>query len=409
MKVARNTSGQFARRSLSGRGCAPFFVLIAVAMSVVALGRDWIGQWLNLNRSQRITVSLSAARAAFDDGDLNAAVDYAQQVLAHEPRNQAAYELLIRSLIFRSYSEFGREADRERALSFSADAVSKFPRHTDIQAVRAYALQASGLAEEARRVALRVIERSPDHVLARTALSLAYGSEGVFEAALREAELAVSLADRYRSSQLESYRALGIAHGDLGNYRQAMVELDRAISVNEKLIPLHFEAALFALQVSDIDRATVTYYRIMALDEGNIKVRARLCELSNRLQERQSALRYCLEVTELAPDLAEGWHNLGREYFLSGDFSAAQDAFEQCARLQLEQDARGNDLQLACWYLQGQSAEILGDCDSLTTIYREFLDLVRRRNLPQTWSYPPGGPPICAANASMATRQRAAP
>lgn len=97
MKVARNTSGQFARRSLSGRGCAPFFVLIAVAMSVVALGRDWIGQRLNLNRSQRITVSLSAASAAFDDGDLNAAVDYAQQVLAHEPRNQAAYQLLIRS------------------------------------------------------------------------------------------------------------------------------------------------------------------------------------------------------------------------------------------------------------------------------------------------------------------------
>ena len=409
MKVRRNTSGQFARRSLSGRGCAPFFVLIAVALSVVAVGRDWIGQRLNLNRSQRLTVSLSAARAAFDTGDLYAAVDYAQQVLAHEPRNQAAYQLLIRALIFRSYSEFGREADRERALSFSADALSMFPRNTDIQAVRAYALQASGFAEEARRVALRVIERSPDHVLARTALTLAYGSEGIFEAALREAELAASLADRYRSSQLESYRALGIAHGDLGNYRQALVELDRAVKMNEKLIPLHFEAALFALQVSDIDRATVSYYRIMALDEGNVKVRARLCELSNKLQERKSALRYCQEVTELSPDLAGGWQDLGREYFLSGDYSAAQKAFEQCARLQLEQAVSANDLQLACWYLQGQSAEILGDCDSLMTIYREFLDLVKRTDLPQTWSYPPGGPPICAANPSTATPQSAAP
>ena len=65
-------------------------------------------------------------------------------------------------------------------------------------------------------------------------------------------------------------------------------------------------------------------------------------------------------------DWADGWHKLGREYFLSGSFSEAQDAFEQCARLQKEQNVSADDLQLACWYLQGQAApEIRGDCDSL--------------------------------------------
>lgn len=378
-------------------------------MAVVALGRDWIGQWLNLQGAQRATVNLPAARAAFQEGDLGATIDYAQRSLGNEPLDSRAYDLLIRALIYRSYSEISRETDRERALAISGTALSKFPRNDDMLAARAYALQANGSADEAGRIALRVVERSPSHVLARIALSLAYGSQGIFDAALREAELATDLAARVRESQLESYRALAIAHGDLGNYQPALAALDQALGFNSNLIPLHFESALYALQVSDIDRATVSYFRVMALDEGNVKVRVRLCELSNGLQERRSALRYCQEVSQLAPDWADGWHKLGREYFLSGSFAAAQDAFRQCARLQTEQKAPADELQLACWYLQGQSAEIRGDCDSLMAVYQEFLDLVRREDLPQTWSYPPGGPPKCASNAATATPARASP
>lgn len=378
-------------------------------MSVVALGRSWIGQWLNMQRAQRVAVNLPAARSALQAGDLSAAIEYAQEALNNEPIDPLAYEFLIRALIYRSYSEIGRESDRERALAVSATALGKLARNDDMLAARAYALQANGAADEAGRIALRVIERSPDHVLARIALSLAYGAQGIFEAALREAELATDLADRIRDYQLESYRALAIAHGDLGNYQRALVELDHAIGFNSKLIPLHFESALFALQVSDIDRATVSYYRVMSLDEGNVKVRVRLCELSVRLQERSSALRFCQEVTQLAPDWADGWRRLGREYFLSGSFGEAQDAFAQCARLQLEQNVSADDLQIACWYLQGQAAEIRGDCDSLLAIYQEFLDLARRADLPQTWSYPPGGPSICVRATATATPQVASP
>ena len=355
-----------------------------------------------MNRSGRAALNLPMAKAAFDAGDLDAAIEYTQQMVQAAPLNPAAYELLIIALVYRSYSDFDREPDRELALSISADGIEKLPRDVDMLAARAYALQASGAAGEAGRVALRVIERSPDHTLARIALSLAYGSQSLFEAALREAETAVRLADRNQHAQLESYRALGIAHGDLGHYRQALASIDRAISFNTRLIPPHFEAALFATQVGDIDRATVSYFRVVALDENNVKARARLCELSNRLKERQSALRYCQEATELAPQRADGWHKLGREYYLSGDFGAAQAAFSECARLQRDQNISPENLQLACWYLQGQAAEIRGDCPSLTRIYQEFLDLVEQGGLSQTWSYPPAGPPICASTSTSA-------
>jgi hypothetical protein len=60
----------------------------------------------------------------------------------------------------------------------------------------------------------------------------------------------------------------------------------------------------------------------------------------------------------------------------------------------------------ACWYLQGQSAEMLGDCDSLMAIRQEFLELIKQAELPQTWTYPPGGPPFrAAATSAKATVQ----
>ena len=250
--------------------------------------------------------------------------------------------------------------------------------------------------------------REPDHVLARVVLSLSYGARGIAQAALREAEAGLDLALNQRRYELESHRALALAYGDMGDYRAALGELDKAVGYNGKLIPLYFEKALFALQVGDVDQATVSYFTIMALAGENVKARARLCELSERLQERDAARRYCQEVTALAPFWDEGWYALGRLYFLDGEYKEAKSAFGHCSRLQVEGGVAIQDRKLDCWYLQGQSAEIIGDCDSLTLIYREFQDMARQAGLPQTWSYPPDGPPICA-NAVLRARQAASP
>ncbi len=379
-------------------GCAPLLILVTVAVAVVGLGRNWIGQWLNAQRAPSASLSLAAANAAFHEGDLSAAVDTAQRWLAQQPADASARELLVRALLYRSYSEYDRAADRELALEISRGGLEISPRSLNMQAAHGYALQANGYAAEAGRIALRIVEQAPDHILARIVLSLSYGAQGIFEAALREAEVSVELARQQARYQVDSYRALAIAQGDAGNYRRAIGEMERAISHNDKLIPLHLEMALFALQVSDFDRATVAYYKVLSLDGDNVKARLRLCEMSNRLLERQSALRYCREVTELAPAWFDGWYKLGREYFLAGEYQRAQAAFSQCASVQIEQGLAPGERKLECWYLQGQSAEILGDCAALKSVYQQFLEMVRRGRLKQTWGYPPGGPPICAEN-----------
>lgn len=394
MRITRNKSPLFTRRHKRG-GCLPFVVLIGVAITVIALGRNWIGQWFSLHHPQHSQVNLQRAQSAFNNGDLTAAIDYASQLLEENPDDADVIQLLVRALIYNSYTEYNHQSDRQRALDVSGNGLVSYPRSLDMQAIRAYALQANGRSAEASRMALRVIDRSPEHIMARIVLSLSYGSQGIFEAALREAKVAVELADQYEQYQMESYRTLAIAHSDLGDYTNAIVGIDHAINFNRKLIPLHFERALYAIQIGNTDQATVSYFQIMAYDDDNIKVRFRLCELSSSLQERDSALRYCGEVTERAPEWSDGWYQLGREFFLNGDFVNAQASFNQCSTLQVKQDVPIEDRRFECWYLQGQSAEILGDCQALLTTYHQFQEMARRADLPQTWTYPPEGPPAC--------------
>ena len=396
MYISRRKTALFTRRSRRGRGCMPLLVWLGVTVMVVALGRDWIGQWLHLNRPQRAEINFQSAQSAFDRGDLAAAIDYARQLLQRKPTDERTVTLLIRALVYHSYAEFDGDSARREALDLSQRGMGWLPRSLNMQAGRAYALQANGYSDEAARMALRVIKRSPEHILARIALSLSYGSQGIFEAALREAKVAAALSDQYQQYQMESQRTAAIAYGDLGQYEQAAAHIDRAIGFNRKLIPLYFERALYAMQMGNSDLASVSYFQVMAFDADNVKVRLRLCEMSSSLQERAPAIRYCGEVTELAPKWSDGWYQLGRAYFLQGDFASAQKAFHQCARLQVEQGIAIAERQFECWYLQGQSAEILGDCEALMAAFNEFLEMTSRARLPQTWSYPPGGPPICA-------------
>ncbi len=395
MRISRKKTGIFAKRSRQGRGCLPFFVLIGVAVAVVALGRDWIGQWLNLNRPQSSEINLQSAQDAFNEGDLEATIQYASQLFNEDPSEEQTLILLIRALIYQSYTEYNRGGDRDRAVELSLDGLARYPRNLDIQAIRAYTLQVIGRPDEAQRMALRIIDRSPEHILARITLSLSYGSQGIFEASLREAQVAVKLSNQYKQYQMESYRTRALAYANLAQYKDALTDIDLAISYNRKLIPLHFERALYVTQIGDKDQATVSYFQIMAFDEDNIKVRLRLCELSSSLQEWEASIRYCGEVTQGAPDWADGWYQLGREFFFNGDFVNAQASFNQCTTLQVQQSVSIAERQLECWYLQGQSAEILGDCQALLTTYHEFLDMVDRADLPQTWTYPPEGPSIC--------------
>jgi hypothetical protein len=52
-----------------------------------------------------------------------------------------------------------------------------------------------------------------------------------------------------------------------------------------------------------------------------------------------------------------------------------------------------------CWYLQGQAAEILGDCPSLIATYNEYRAMAAAAQIAETWVYPPEGPASCVTQS----------
>jgi tetratricopeptide (TPR) repeat protein len=322
---------------------------------------------------------------------LNTTVDIARQVLAENPDQPEALVLLARALIYRSYSDYNRGGDRQAALELTTSAVQRSTANLDLLAVHAFAQSAGGNPAGAAETARRVLERDPEHALARTSLALAYGNVGSFEIALRESQRAAES----RGWKMDALRALALSYSDTGDYETARATVNRAISLNQRMLALYFEKALYSLQIGDVDSATQAYYQVVTYDPRNAKARLRLCELSSTMRERDAAVRYCSEVTQLAPSWADAWYQLGREYFLQGNFEAARDSLHHCSVLQVVQGVPAAERRFECWYLQGQAAEILGDCDNLVTTYNEFRAMTANANVQQTWTYPPEGPPGC--------------
>jgi tetratricopeptide (TPR) repeat protein len=393
MRLNRSRSRLTFRRRRRA-GCLSLVIVCGVLLGVGALSWRLIerGGWLTSSAPEPEDRASSASRR-FQSGDLDGAIELLRVEVAAGRGGGSAVLLLVRALVYRSYSEYNRAVDRETAAQIAADAARRFPSDMDALAAHAFALQAVGRADSAAQTAERVLERSPNHSLARVALALAYGSAGAHDAALRESLRAAESATS--ADALDVLRAVAIGRADTGDYAEARRVVEQAIRVQPAILALHFERALYALQLGDADTATVAYYDVLAHDPDNVKARLRLCELSSTMREHESALLYCSEVTARAPAWSEGWYALGREYFLQGDFAAARDHLHRCSSLQVLQNVPVAERRFACWYLQGQAAEILGDCASLIATYNEFRSMAADASIQQTWAYPPEGPPGC--------------
>lgn len=376
----------------------PLLLIVVLLGGLGWLSRERIGRWLleRLNAPPP-TATLQEVQRRFASGNLEQSIAGARALLAQDAGNVEALVLLLRALVYRSYEEYNTEHEREAALQLSEQALSRNPSNLKLQGIHAFVLQANGFSDEAAQRALRIIQRDPESITARLSLSLAYGSQGIFSAALREGERAVQIAEATAPGwRADAYRVLAIAYSDLGRYEQAASAAETALSHQRRLLPLHFERALYAVQIGDMDTATAHYFNVLAFDEDNVKARFRLCELSSTLREHDAAISWCTEVTEFAPGWADGWYQLGREYYLQGNMPLAQQSLHRCSTLQVAQGVPIEERRFECWYLQGQAAEVLGDCDALLPLYDEFTQMAESAQLEQRWQYPPGGPPVCA-------------
>lgn len=405
MRINRDRSRPIFRQRNRGRGCLSWIVTLCLVGGVFFMFRGQLRgllqQWL---APPVQSATLADARAAYAQGDLARTIAYTRELHTALPDDSATLVLLVRALIYHSYADINQDDLRTEALALTNAAVERTPYNMQVLGIHAFALQANNQSEDAQRIALRVIRNEPESITARLALSLAYSDQGIFEAGLRDARRAVEIATVSAPDwQADAYRVVALAQSDLGRYTDAATSVDTAIEFHSRLLALHFERALYAQQIGDMDTATASYFSVIAFDEANVKARFRLCEVSSILGERDAAIDWCSQVTDYAPGWSEGWYQLGREYYLNGDWADAQAALNRCSTLQVAQDMPIDEREFECWYMQGQAAEVLRDCDALLPLYNQYQEMKAVADLPQTWVYPDNTPPICMTSTSTPT------
>ncbi|MBK8136867.1 MAG: tetratricopeptide repeat protein [Chloroflexi bacterium] len=262
MLISRSSPRRPRRRS----GCSPFTVLTGALAGLLVIALGWLAG-LILPNPQPELVTLDTARRAFDSGDLDDAVEAAEKALAAAPGQPDAVLMLVRGLVYRSYVDWNNEIDRKRALEVATNALLRGGDHPDTLAAQAFALHAAGRYLEAFKAAEKALRANPNHVFARLVYGLAFAGVGSFDRGLIQVQQAAKSADY----QVDSLRALAVIQSDTGRYRDAARTIDEAIALNWGLIPLHFERALYALQVGDDGTASTSYLRVLALDPENVK------------------------------------------------------------------------------------------------------------------------------------------
>src|SRR5436190_236985 len=117
MRIQRDHSRlSFRRHSRRRSGCFSLALMVGLLVAVGAISWNWLGARLNSGAQPVESDDLRTAADAFASGDLEGTIAYTRQALEHNPQNDDAVMLLVRALIYRSYSDYNRAVDRDSAL-----------------------------------------------------------------------------------------------------------------------------------------------------------------------------------------------------------------------------------------------------------------------------------------------------
>ena len=214
---------------------------------------------------------------------------------------------------------------------------------------------------------------------------------------MRESQRAVKTATA--DSAIDALRALAITYSDTGSYDEAIRTVEQAIAAQRQSGHAVFRAGAV--------RAANRRYRL-----GDSRL---FRSADPRRQQRQGA---AAAVRTFQPDararsgdpilsgsdgarakLVGRLVSAGHGIFSCRAISKqAQDDLHRCSTLQVLQNVPIPERRFECWYIQGQAAEIRGDCPSLIATYNEFRAMAADDQIEQSWTYPPEGPPGCAVS-----------
>jgi tetratricopeptide (TPR) repeat protein len=311
-------------------------------------------------------------QAAYLQGDLTTAVANYRLAAQQQPSNvNIGYEL-VRTLIYRSYSDVRNFKDAEEAIQWSTTLAEANAADARAQAIHCYALLVNNRSEDAVRACLRAIDINPQLADAFAYLSVAYYDLGRYGAALEEAEKAVRLDMDNLDANLAYARALVF----VGRSETALQHFTQAAKANPALEFPYYELALLARRVaiarSDDSKfliAVGAYQEVLKRNPNNVKALTRMCQAylekaSRSVEDIRDARFYCETATEVDPAYSPAYRWLGEVYHRSRNYEDAIEVLGKC--MELEQGLPASRRDPVCWWLRAAGMFVLGDrfCNS---------------------------------------------
>ena len=180
---------------------------------------------------------VNRAQELFRDGKLDAAKEAYKEAIAVDPENPASFVELARLQVF--------TGEYEEAVKNTSNAMLKNPNNPLAHAVQGWAFSFQGNLVEAERSIRRALELDPNNALAHAyyaELLINQVSEdyGLVDKAISESNLALQLDPNF----LETHRARGLVLLNTGNAEEAVLEFEKAISLNKNIADLHLYLGL---------------------------------------------------------------------------------------------------------------------------------------------------------------------
>ncbi|MBO9309418.1 MAG: tetratricopeptide repeat protein [Chloroflexi bacterium] len=384
IRRARSALGKgliFRARRRRGRSA------LVILLSLAALGLGVVFWQLNtiqpvvlaafgIVQTPTMTV-IEAARQgdlAFWRGNLSAAIAHYTHAARLAPTNVDIVYELARMHIYRSYDDERNLADQEAALAYAEQLVAAHPRNGRAFAILCYALARSERSEEAAQACNRAIALNPEDPNPHAYLALAYYDLGRYDVAFEAAQRALRLDPNH----LEGNTAYAFLLAAARRPDRALDHFKRAAAYNTRLEFPYFNLGAQAL-ATGLQRgdqalnllAINAYDTVLGMNRRNVKAYTGLCRAYFATGERNLARDNCRTAVDIDPSYTPAWRWLGEVYYRTMEYERAVEAFDACRALdsQVPPPLR----QAECWFYGGLAYLSLGDCKRAMPIFNDVL------------------------------------
>ena len=132
-----------------------------------------------------------------------------------------------------------------------------------------------------------------------------------------------------RPGNADAHNILGVSLAALGNPKDAIAELKRAIKINAQAPSYHANLGEILRQNGKLDEASTALEAAIKLDPNNAQALNNLGIISYEKKDFSKAVDYYRKALSLNPNMAEALNNLGNALRLTGDIDGALHAYQE--------------------------------------------------------------------------------